>query len=700
MSEPQTNIMSVVDEKLSSNELLEAPRALLLVRLVQLSMGLAPQLVDKYWQQLQSKSSKFPPDLQADIAGLHTSLDDSLPSNAKGFAAEMLAEIHTIRQSKDDAESRECLQGVEEQTKKKFMLGGKGVIWSALIDTWSTRDRQKAIQLLKNVSGGIQENYISLWNKTRPLSEMEWKDISAAVGMGKIEKAVSNILDDTGQTLNLPEQELKQSSAKILNSMQLWTSPLNQPEIVKVFNKYIRLLSLHAAGSQKDLIPQLMEDLYLHIAKAGWLDSAWMMRFALIEILLDLGKIPGSFITPLMTADYAQRLASKTPSHLVNYFWADWGGVYCSEANARQMLADVMKKTGQDPTVEAWFLVALVKRGFGILAMEMAGESPNNVDLLPRLRRAWVSTHPETVKTMVSIQDMTGDPIGEFLVQGSPVERVVYLKKVTQDGKISVPGAMWAGTGTENEPEGVRGFWQRLAGNKKTRDQIITEYLRLNPLYSSYTVTTRKEEQFKETLRVNGFGEYRYEKVDTSLLEALVIWGDKEPDQVHSLLKAMWQAIRPDDAILMTDWLRNAILSRCVVIFSADQPVLIEDYLQWLRVELVQKGRQWQVGKQIFTIKYPPSSMMQFCVSASASVSPFSPKRRDQILTYALEKFEGTPHLIELAAQVYNTGKSPLELQPPVTLKSELLSSWQEGIIKNALPEILQGLVVSTTNVK
>ena len=700
MNSQQVNVLAKVDEVLSGKELQDSPRALLLVRLVQLSMALAPHLTERYWQQLLSITAKMPPDLQADMAGLRTTLEDSLPSNAKGFAADMLAEIQAIKQSKDGEEVKRRLQEVEAQTKKRLLLSGKGVIWSALIDTWYPLDRQAAIQLLKNVSGSIQENYISRWNKTKPFGEEEWKALSASVGMGRIEKAVSGILDDNQQTLSLPEQELKQAASKVLNSMQQWTMPLNQVEIVKVFGKYIRLLTLHASGPQAGLIPQLMEDLFMHIAKAGWLDSAWMMRFSLIEILLDLGKQPGSFIASLLTADYVQRLASKTPAHLVNYLWAEWGGVYCAEGETRQTLADVMKKTSQDPTAEAWFLVGLVKRGLGTQAMELANESPNKAELLPRLWRAWVSAHPETVKTKVSLQDMAGDPIGEFLLQGSAAERAAYLKKVTQNGQLPVPGAMWAGAGTEEEPEGMRGFWKRLAGNRKSNDEIVIEYLRLNPLYSSYTVITKKEDQFKETLRVNGFGEYRYEKIDSAMLEALVVWGDQEPEQVSSVLMAMWQAIRPDDAILMVDWLRNAILSRCIAVFSADKAVFINDYLEWMKVELVQKGRQWQINKQIITLKYPPTALLQFCVSAASTVGAYSVDRRDQIVIAGLEKFEATPALVELAAQLYNNGKDLLVLEPPVSLKPNLLPSWQNGIVKNALPVILPALIASVSNVK
>lgn len=692
MSTQEENVMAKVDEVLSGKDLQDQPRALLLIRLVQLSMALAPHLTEKYWQQLQPITTKVPPDQQANVAELRTTLEDALPSNAKGFAAEMLAEIKAIKQLEPE-EMRSRLQDCEVKVKKKFMLGSKGIIWAGLIDAWYPLDRMTAIQLLKNVSGGMQENYIARWNKSKTFSESEWNTLAASVGIGKIEKTVSSILDDNQQTLTLPGQILSQTATKVLNSMQQWTTPLNQVEIVKTFNKYIHLLALHTSGPQAGQIPQLMEDLYTHIAKAGWLESGWMMRFTLIEILLSIGMQKSNFISSLFTADYIQRLVSKTPAHLVNFLWAEWGGAYCAEGETQQALADLMVRTNQDPVAEAWFLVELVKRGLGVKAIELASESSNAQALLPRLRRCWVCVHPETAKTKITLNDMAGDPIGEFLMQGSAAERAAYLKRVTQAGKEPVPGAMWAGAGTEEEPEGLKGFWKKLAVHQKSSDEMVNEYLRLNPLYSSYTVITKKEDQFKETLRVNGYGEYRYKDIDNAMLEALVIWGDKEPEQVRSLLQAMWQAIRPDDAILMSDMLRNAIQSRCVSVFSVDKTVLINNYLEWLKVELVQKGRSWQRGNTTFTLKYPPTALLQSCISAAAEVSPFSADRRDQLILSGLEKLEATPALVELAAQLYNSDKEPMALETPVGLKPNLIMSWQNGIVKNSLPAILQGLI-------
>jgi len=132
---------------------------------------------------------------------------------------------------------------------------------------------------------------------------------------------------------------------------------------------------------------------------------------------------------------------------------------------------------------------------------------------------------------------------------------------------------MWAGKGTEKEEEGLRGFWKRLKSRGKTFDEIIMEYLTLNPLYSSYKIDTGKEDQFAEYLRFVGYGEYGHADIDNALLGALAAWVDQDHDQVCSVMRAMWNAILPAEEILMVDWLRNAILARCQQVLAADPDV-------------------------------------------------------------------------------------------------------------------------------
>jgi hypothetical protein len=55
-----------------------------------------------------------------------------------------------------------------------------------------------------------------------------------------------------------------------------------------------------------------------------------------------------------------------------------------------------MQKISNDEIGEAWFFVMLVERGFCKEAMQEAQKSAHAETLIPRLRRAWISTAPET----------------------------------------------------------------------------------------------------------------------------------------------------------------------------------------------------------------------------------------------------------------------------------------------------------------
>jgi hypothetical protein len=694
-AEKSKNILATVDDLLAGAELQPQSRAMLLLRLCQFSIGFAPDRLEHYWQLLQPLQKNLPNEVQPELTTLRTSLEESLPAGTKGFTAEMLALVHEARQETDPQVIKQRLLDCETKLKKHFLPFGKGPVWAALVDVWLPLDRPTAINLLKNVSGDLQGNYISRMNQAKPLSSVEWDLVISAVGKGKTVQVVEKILTDDRQSLDLSSQVLTQAAAALRSSMVQSVTAGNQVEMAGKFKNYIRLLILHAKGSQAALIPALLEELYLHVAIGFWLDQQWLVRFDLIESIFSYGQSLKSAGLEVFTPAFLDRLVAKTPAHILNYLFAVWAGSLTEIGQVDTAYVDLLARTKNDPNAEAWFLVALVKRGMGPKAMVLAEKSPNALVLIPRLRRSWICSHPESIGKVISPADMAGDPIGEFLAQGSAEKRAAYLKSITREGAISIPGAMWAGAGTEDQAEGVRGFWSLLTASKKTSDQIVQEYVQLNALYSSYRRDTRKEDQFSETLRINGFGNYRYQDLDNAMLAALVVWGDKDPQKVKTVLQAMWNAIRPDDPILMVDWLRNAIMTRCVNIFSADLNVLNQDYLAWLKKELVDKGRQWQFGKTTITLRYPNTALLQFSVIAASTISGVSPQRRDQILLYGLEKYEANPALVESAAQLYNSGKELLDLKPPLALKPDLLSAWQDGIIKNALLPIIEALILS-----
>jgi hypothetical protein len=253
---------------------------------------------------------------------------------------------------------------------------------------------------------------------------------------------------------------------------------------------------------------------------------------------------------------------------------------------------------------------------------------------------------------------------------------------------------MWAGKGTEEELEGMQSGWKKFLSSEKSIEDIILEYLRHNPLYCSYQPNTLTQNQFKEYIRFSGYGEYNYILIDKELLQALVAWSDEDADQVLSVLQKMWQAFQPLDDILMVDFLRNAILTRCRNVFAADPDMLIHTFIAWLKEELIDKGRAWNVGNRQISLKLPDTVPLSFCIQSAANVSPYSGKRKDQILISALARFNrDEPSLVKLAAQIYNSDKPILDLTLPLELEDKAIEAWQIGIINNASNPILLAML-------
>jgi hypothetical protein len=694
------SILTTVDDVLAGKQLLDQPRALLLLRLCQLSFLFTPDKTEHYWQLLQPLQGKVPAELQDDLKTLRSTVEEALPSGAQGFTAEMLTEVKAGSEMAASSveEAKRRLLDTETRLKKRLMPFGKGPVWTGLVQAWIPIDRAYALQLLKNVSASLQDNLVTRMNKASPLAPEEWTILANSIGTGRIEQLALKALDDSGQSLRLPAPILAQVAKQIRSSVTQRAAANDPTGMISAANRYTRLLALHAKSDAAGQIPGLLEELYVLIAKANELEPLWMERFKLLGSTMDIGVQLKELGADVMTPDFVGRLVSKTPAYMVNFVWAQWFGLTTDAGQAGSAHTVLMERTRQDQDAEAWFLVKLVPRGLGAEAMGLAAKSPRAAPLLQRLRRAWLCSHPETARPAISPADFPGDPIGEFLAQGSAEQRAVCLKSVTQDGTRPVPGALWAGVGTETEPEGVRGFWAKLTAHQKSADEAVKEYAARNPLYSSYSKSTKKEVQFSEALRVMGYGDYRYQDVDSALLAALVTWGNQERQQVQSVLRAMWNAIRPDDSILMANWLRNSIMGRCVNVFAADAEVLTQDYLGWLKRELVEKGRQWRFGNQTVTLRYPGTAPLQFCVAAAATVSSVSPERRDQILLTGLDRFEANPALVESAAQLYNSDKEPLALEPPPKLKSNLVAGWQMGIVKNAVAGILQAQVAQAAS--
>ena len=127
--------------------------------------------------------------------------------------------------------------------------------------------------------------------------------------------------------------------------------------------------------------------------------------------------------------------------------------------------------------------------------------------------------------------------------------------------------------------------------------------------------------------------------------------------------------------------------------FPANPDAFSQVFLKWLKKELVDKGRAWRSGNTQITLRYPKTATFQFYVMGATAVTTLSPERRDRIISSGLRDFALSPQAVEAAAQLFNSDKAKLDLTPAPGLPRGMISSWQMGVIRNAIPVIMQKML-------
>jgi hypothetical protein len=699
MNETIGDVMATVGATLAGDELKDRPRALLLLRLCQLSLLFSPEKTEHYWSLLVPLQAKVPSGCHTDFEQVRSTMGPVSKSASKGFAAEVIADMEAARNmaASDMDGAKRRLHDCEWRLEKRRWPFGKALARIALVEAWATIDRQHTLELLGTIPAWRREGFIQRMHQAQPLLAEEWSIVAREAGLERAARIALKILEGAQPQLTLPKEIILKIGEEIRDSMRLITTAQDEAKLGAELARYAKLMMLLVGGEQADLIPTLVEDMYVFLTETPSLARIWPNRFTMVASILEVGVSLNALSDKTL-----EGLLDNTPSYLIDFVRAHYTALTASSADAEKAYSVLLANTQQSRDGEAWFLVSLVKRGLGTEAMGIAEKSDCAEDLLPRLRRAWLCTHPESARSTISSTDMAGDPIGEFLAQGIAQDRVAYLREATDGGARSVPGEMWAGTGVETESEGLRGFWRSLTSSTKSLGQVASEYLAReylarNPLYSSYRGYTSGDEQFSEYLRIHGYGEYRYSDIDRALLETLVVWGDEDAAEARSVLRSMWDAIQPDDEILKVDWLRNAIFTRCRTVLAADPEVLLQDYLGWFKMRLVDSGLYWQSGKTQYTLRFPNTAPLQFCVASAVAVSGLSPSRRDQILLSGLDAFPGDSSTVEAVAQAYSADKKVLDLTLPVELKSNLAEAWQFGVVRNSIPHIFKAMVAQAS---
>jgi hypothetical protein len=223
---------------------------------------------------------------------------------------------------------------------------------------------------------------------------------------------------------------------------------------------------------------------------------------------------------------------------------------------------------------------------------------------------------------------------------------------------------------------------------------VVRDYLDRTPLYGSPSPAHLPEGAWlAEFVRILTL--YSYKDLDSHLLEALVAWGDEHPDEAKATASASLKAILPEDALMLDDGLRVALLERFTKILAAEPEVLV-DFATWVKKEWVKKGRKRKVDGNWLLLQFPPEFPFQQCLRGAQAVAGVSARQRDAIITRAIAAQEANAQLTALAARLYASDKKKLDLVPPPEVKRGQVAAWQTGIMEDAVPAIAAAIAAGT----
>jgi len=263
-------------------------------------------------------------------------------------------------------------------------------------------------------------------------------------------------------------------------------------------------------------------------------------------------------------------------------------------------------------------------------------------------------------------------------------EKVRFLRAETSNGSRSLPSYLW------RQPS-FASVLASLAGGP-----AAAAALGESDLQRLFRRDENLDNQFADYLRLHGYGSHGYEDVDPHLLAALAAWDDEHPEEVKSLLSAMWNVFRPDEALLMIDFARNTIFTRCRNLFAAHPESLKQLFLDWLKQTLVDNSVQQQTGDMIRTLQLPEKALFLWSLMAAQNIAEVSPKRCDEVLVLGLANYQVDDDLVKVAASAYASDKGLGALELPVKLQGRAqIEAWQAGVVEASKRHMLLALALS-----
>jgi len=674
-------------------DLKEKPCATLLLKLCLTTLTTAPQKANLYWKHLEPIAKALPPD-ERRLVEAYSPLMEAR-QGGEGFSAKIIEQIHDAFKLNDQEQIKQRLHAIEEQVNKRKWPSGKKHAWFALVDAWEGIERSNVLRLLDKVSEDYRPYILHRLNQTAPLTPEEWQ--MAKIGQPLL--FIMSLLDHAGGEIVL------QVPPKILTSFLNRFLPFP-------FEGWIQNRRLYSPSELLEHYETLVRSQEGRQEAVDLLRDHQQRFFASLfvndQLLNGLAKVRDThnghtlaqfyhFIRRVLQLGYIDLDAAleKTPDYAQHFVITEYAVITSTPDNRADALADVLRRTRRDLAAEVWFLVSLVKRGHAGEALALAEKSDRAEDVLPYVRRAWLSTDPDAARQTITPETMAGDPVGEFLAQPDPDARIRYL----QENSESVLKAVWYGDELQKEKLGLgQAMWKGFAETmwRGASSSPVLDFVLRTPVYNVVLndVINDRTVWFAEFVRIQGYGEYQYQEVDPLLLEALYHWHTRDPDAVRTLLSKMWNQITPFDQIIYSHWLREAILERCRTILSADSDVLVNEFLPWVRTTLIEKTHRWEHGKTMVTYTLKNDAFLNFGTLSARAIDKFSAEQRDHILVNVLQQFKPDSSFeaetAALAGWLYNSDKELLDLQPPIPLDPRVEEGWQLGVVNHAFHKLFQ----------
>lgn len=671
----ETGSLAMVEQALANPQLRDEERAVLLLRVCQLTQFLNPAAFQLYSNKLKALSAKVPADQRAAFEQITAAGAPTPTAQLNKFQQEIMQDIQRAAAlaPTDHAGAVALMEACEARLRGHWWPFGKGPLWIRIAQGWTDVDRGHALKLLNRVPEGTQRAILSRLNELDALTSEEWALAQAGVtSKSLLTEMVREILDKDKPVLHLNEA-LAESVGGTLRAEMFRSDGETQRE--KSFLRYLKLVTTVQPTAPQEA-EALLEALYKTIVETPVLKDTWPDRWTSLRHLINYWADVGLDRETVHTF-----LAQYTPDYLHDFALAQWFAcLVSSEAEGEAAWQSLEAECRDLDKSEAWFLVTLLRRGLGDLALRLARNCPRAGALMPRLYRGWLLLNPETAASVVPLDDIANDVISQFLRRASLAERVAFLRELTDHGRHSLPSAMW------QRPD----LFQLL---KMTSDNaLLALYSKAEPLTG----------QFAAYLRLHAYGEYSREEVDPQLLAALVAWDEEAPQEVESLLRAMWAVMKPetysgvDVALVQTDVVRNMMFERCQTVFAARPAAFDKLFVQWVKANLVDRPVRRQEGQTVYTFSLKDTVPFVYCLLGAQKVAKVSAKRCDELLRYAITQYTCGDDLMMAAAELYASDKGLAALNPPAPLRnSAQLKAWQLGVIQASLQHIFAASLIN-----